>query len=269
MPFFRELFYEEPPAGTGKPLLMLHGIGASGYSWRHLRPQIPAGYKPYVIDLKGFGQAGKPDDGKYSIHDQAELVFGLIETLGPAPVSLIGHSMGGGIALMTALRLVDAGRTLDGLILIDAVSYPVPAFKFLANPLVNLAAMLAAPLLPPRLLIRFALKRAYFDPGKVTEDQVEAYAAPLKRKDGRDALRTAASQLFPPDLGTVSGRYPQITARTLLLWGREDTIIPPGDGRRLAGALPNARLVEIERSGHIPQEETPEKTVPEIVAFLQ
>src|SRR3954470_5524152 len=86
-------------SGSGKPLLLLHGLGANSYTWRFLKPKIPAGYELFEIDLKGFGKAEKPADGKYSIFDQADLVFALIKSLDLKNVSLVGHSMGGGVAL--------------------------------------------------------------------------------------------------------------------------------------------------------------------------
>jgi pimeloyl-ACP methyl ester carboxylesterase len=268
MPFHDALFYEEPSAGAGKPLILLHGLGANSYSWRHLRTQIPSVYKPYLVDLKGFGQARKPNDQKYALHDQAALVFGMIETLDLSPVSIIGHSMGGGVALMTALKLLDAGRPLERLVLIAAVSYPVSSFDFLANPLFGLLLSAAAPLIPEKFLIRSALEKAYFDPAKVTQDMVDAYAAPLQHPDGKAALRKTATQLFPPDLETLSARYPEIAAKTLLLWGRQDKVIDLANGEKLKAALLNARLEIIESCGHIPHEERPDEAVPKIVAFL-
>ena len=231
MPFHESLFYEEPPAGAGKPLLLLHGLGAHSYTWRHLRPAIPGDYKPYFIDLKGFGQAKKPDDEQYSPHDQAALVCGLIDTLGPAPVTIVGHSMGGAVALITALRLLDAGKPPARLVLIGAVSYPVAAFRLVSNPVVKL-------LLPAVAL------------------------------GGKAALRKAGTMLFPPDLAALGTRYPEIAAPTLLLWGRQDELIGLGDGQKLEAALPNAALEIVESCGHIPHEERPTEAVPKIAAFL-
>jgi pimeloyl-ACP methyl ester carboxylesterase len=267
MPFHESLFYEEPPAGAGKPLLLLHGLGAHSYTWRHLRPAIPGDYKPYFIDLKGFGQAKKPDDEQYSPHDQAALVCGLIDTLGPAPVTIVGHSMGGAVALITALRLLDAGKPPARLVLIGAVSYPVAAFRLVSNPVVKLL-LPAVALLPAKLLIRAGLKKAFFDDAKITPDMVEAYAAPLAAPGGKAALRKAGTMLFPPDLAALGTRYPEIAAPTLLLWGRQDELIGLGDGQKLEAALPNAALEIVESCGHIPHEERPTEAVPKIAAFL-
>src|SRR5262245_52471382 len=84
--------------GAGKPVIFLHGFGASTYSWRHLIPSLKTHFKLIMIDLKGFGQSPKPNDNNYSAHDQANLICQFIIQEDLRNVTLVGHSYGGGVA---------------------------------------------------------------------------------------------------------------------------------------------------------------------------
>jgi pimeloyl-ACP methyl ester carboxylesterase len=251
-------------SGAGAPLLLLHGLGAYIFTWRFLKPQIPAAYEIFEIDLKGFGKAKKPADGKYSIFDRAELVFDLIATLDLDRVSFVGHSMGGGVALATALKVMDAGRRLERVVLIGSVAYrqdfTLPA---------QVRALVKAPDMPARAKASAFLALAQAPTSAVEEDAVAAYAENFRTKEGCDAFLSAADQLFAPELDNLAAGYPRITAPVLLVWGRKDGLVPLGHGQRLqtdiAGAKP---LVDIASCGHIPHEEKPTEAVTKIAAFL-
>ena len=86
------------------PLLLIHGFGASTYTWRHIAPELARTHRVIAVDLKGFGQSDKPFDSRYSVFDQAELLAELIEEKDLHNLTLVGHSFGGGIALMLALE---------------------------------------------------------------------------------------------------------------------------------------------------------------------
>jgi pimeloyl-ACP methyl ester carboxylesterase len=121
MPHYNDLYYEETGKAAGKPLLLLHGLAAFRHTWRHLKDSELPDYRIFRIDLRGFGDAKKPAGQKYSLDDQAALVLGLIGHLGLSDVTIVGHSMGGGVALATAPRL--APGTLRRLVLIGSVAF--------------------------------------------------------------------------------------------------------------------------------------------------
>jgi pimeloyl-ACP methyl ester carboxylesterase len=256
-------------SGEGRPLLLLHGFGASIYSWRNLIPEIPPGYRAYAIDLKGFGKSPKPADSRYSVDDQANLIMDFIARKNLRSVSLIGHSMGGGIAILTALKLMDNGQQVSSIVLIDAIAFPqkAPAFiSFLRTPIVN---WMGVNVIPPDIQVRAILKLAYYDDSKITQDEVEAYAYALRQPGGRQALITTAAQIIPKDTHALTERYRSLRMPALVLWGREDAIVPLQIGNRLHSALPNSTLRIIESSGHIPHEEVPERSIKLIVEFLE
>lgn len=255
-------------SGAGAPIVCLHGFGASSYTWREIRDTFAASHTVHELDLKGFGESPKPLDGRYSVHDQAALVLECIAALRLTGVTLVGHSFGGAVALVTALELLRSHPgVLARLIVIDAACYrqPIPMFMAvlqwpIAGPLVQM--------LPATLQVRQVLRKAYHDPGRIPDASVDAYAAPLRAPGGPEALRETARQIIPADSDALCAGYSTIRVPALLIWGRWDEIVPLPFGERLQQAMPHARLVVIEDAGHMPHEETPGPVRRAIAEFL-
>lgn len=259
-------YYEE---GKGPPLLLIHGFGASTYTWRHVAPELAKSYRVIAVDLKGFGQSDKPFDGRYSVYDQAELLAQLIEDKDLRDLTLVGHSFGGGVALLLAL---EANQRLDGritrLVLLDSIAYPqnIPVFfRMLDIPLVS---QLGVRMVPPSVQTRVALQIAYFDDSKIDPEEIELYAAPLKTAAGKHAIIHSARQIVPEDIEALSERYKTIELPTLILWCDHDRIVPLEVGIKLRRTLPNSTLRLIEDCGHMPQEEQPASTLALIKGFV-
>ena len=260
------LHYET--CGDGKPLILLHGFGANSYTWRHVVPMLPVGYKAYALDLKGFGKSAKPLDKFYSMDDQANLVCDFIEENALKQVTLIGHSMGGGIALMVAMKLIDKEEMPSSLVLIDSVSFPQPMPIFitlLRTPILN---RIAVAVLPAVTLVRWILNLSFYDDRKITGKMVRVYAAPIAEPGARHALLQTAQQIIPNDIPALVGRYPSLKMPTLILWGREDVITPLRLGEQLHQVIANSKFCVFDSCGHIPHEEVPERSIPVIVEFL-
>jgi pimeloyl-ACP methyl ester carboxylesterase len=262
-----QLYYEE--YGSGEPMVFLHGFGASTYAWRYVVQPLVATTRVILLDLKGFGQSPKPRDEKYSVYDQAHLVRQFIYEHDLRNVTLVGHSFGGGVALVTALYLSEiAPERLKRLILIDSVSYPQPMPSFiriLATPVVG---ALVTSFVPVKIQVRHVLELAYYDTRKIPEEAVATYAEPFHMAGARYAMRETARQIIPSDVAELAQKYGQISVPTLILWGREDTIIPLANGERLHHAIPNSRLIILDHCGHIPHEETPEAALHAVQAFI-
>lgn len=254
----------------GPPILLIHGFSTNGYTWNRWIPALSRAYRVLVVDLKGAGVSAKPADDAYGPRDHALLLHRLILRHGLKDLTLVGHSMGGGIALITALRLLeDQPHRLRRLTLVAGAAYrqTIPLF-------IGLAARpwlgpLALRLIPPSIIIRAGLRRAYLRPEKITRSQVEAYAEPLRTPEGRRALSRTARQIIPPDLDRITVRYREIGVPSLLIWGREDAIVPIRVGERLAQDLPQAHLRVIPRCGHMPQEERPTESLEIFQNFLK
>jgi pimeloyl-ACP methyl ester carboxylesterase len=255
--------------GEGPPVLLIHGFGTNSFTWRHVAPDLARDHKVIAVDLKGFGRSDKPFDERYAASDQAELLTQLILDRNLRNLTVVGHSYGGGIALLLAL---EAEARLKGritkLVLLDTIAYPqdIPVFfKLLDTPVVS---QLGVRMAPPAVQIQMALRIAYFDNSKIGPDEIDAYAAPMKTAAGKHALIHSARQIMPPDVEQIAARYATIRLPTLILWCDHDRIVPVGVGLKLKREMPNATFRLIDECGHMPQEEQPEATMLQIRHFL-
>jgi pimeloyl-ACP methyl ester carboxylesterase len=254
--------------GAGDPILCLHGMGGSTFSWRHFIDPFSRNNKLILVDFKGCGKSPKPRDRKYSIHDHADSIYQIIVRENLTKLTLIGNSLGGAIALILAIRLSkESPGRLSKLILIDSGGDKrfLPAHLklvrcFLGTPIVHLA--------PAQFAAKMVLRYCYYDKSKPTREQGSAYSAPLQAPGGRYAFLQTARQCIPEDADQLAEGISEIDVPTLIVWGREDAVIPLEVGELLHEAIPNSRLEVIEQCGHIPQEEKPEETIALISDFL-
>ncbi len=269
LPLHVETLGPNPDSGVDS-LVLLHGYGGSSFSWRYWAPLLAKRAHVVLVDMKGFGLAPKPDDGQYGPEHQAELIYRLILQADLHRVTLIGHSLGGGVALDTALRLLDSepGR-LKRLILVASAAYKqrMPLFVTLAQ--YRRLATTALRILGTQFVIRHVLKSIVFDSSKVSDNQVTGYAKPLSSPEAHRALIDTALAIMPPDLKKLTGRFEELNVPTLVLWGRQDRVVPLWVGERLADKLPDANLQILDNCGHMPAEELPEESWKVLQTFLE
>jgi len=110
---------------------------------------------------------------------------------------------------------------------------------------------------------------AYYDPNKITAEQIAAYAAPLSEPGARHAFLETAQQLVPANFDELVAKYKDIKMPTLIIWGRQDRIIPLKVGELLDRDIPNSTLKVIDECGHAPQEEKPDETIALVLDFLK
>ena len=249
-------------SGRGTPVVFIHGIGASLYSWRHTLPPVAgAGYRVVAFDNRGFGFSEHSAHG-YRNADYVRLVVELLDSLGIASAVLVGHSMGGTIAAEVALAHPDRVR---GLVLIDAAGYGVRwpgVLKIARWPFIGGIATTFR----GRWFTERILRATFADPARVTEADVDQYYAPVPQPGFGRALRGVLREFRFDSLG---GRLARVQAPTLVLWGTADRWIPVRDGARFARELPRSELVVIERSGHNPHEESPDRVNQLLLDFLE
>jgi pimeloyl-ACP methyl ester carboxylesterase len=250
--------------GTGTPLILIHGFTSSTYSWKDVFEPLSKTIRVIAVDLKGFGFSGKPD-GDYTRRAQAMLVAHLLDYLKIESAWLCGNSMGGEVALNLALQ---NPQRVAGLFLIDSAGVSVNggnslAPGYLSIPVVGRALIALA--MTSDKLVREGLMKSFYDGKKINEERVASYYRPLQTRGGQLAALRAHTQAgqFPieRDLG-------QINAPTLIIWGAEDALIPWEAGRKMNSLIKNSKLVIIEKCGHVPQEEMPDRVLVEITKFV-
>ncbi len=255
--------------GSGPVILLIHGLGGSTFYWRHVAPRLATTHRVIAIDLRGFGRSDKPFDQTYGVADHADVVRAFIRQANLSRITLVGHSYGGMIALRLVLdRRLEPWR-ISRLVAMSAPAYPQnysPGVRFLNRPLLPYVALLAV---PSELIAAVALwgERVGFD--QLSERDISIYAEPLAAPGGPHALISTARQIVPPDLDRIIARYPTVAKPTLVLWCREDQVVPLSTGERLARTIPRARLAVIEDCDHMPAEQAPAAVALELRRFLK
>lgn len=251
-------------AGTGEPLILLHGFGASTYAWRKVMPGLAARFHVIAIDLNGFGYTQRPRDFEsYTREGQADLVLRVMDALGIGKAHLAGHSYGGGISIWLASRHPERLRSL---VLVDSSAPTYSNDR--RNRLLGMrpvAALALRALLRPGS-VRRSLIHSVYDDALVTPELVREYYDRLRVEGVLDAyIGLTAPVRTPPE----AVRLESIEVPALVVWGSNDQLIAVGAGRRAAHQFPHGEFVVLERTGHIPMEERPEELLQVMLPFLE
>ncbi|MFZ3208725.1 MAG: alpha/beta hydrolase [Geobacteraceae bacterium] len=252
-------------------LVFLHGFAASLQTWTDVLRFFPRdAFNIYLVDLKGFGFSSVPRDGDYSIKANAAIVSGFIRDNRIANPIIVGHSFGGGVALLTTMLLAgDKDYYPRGLILIDAAAYKIdlPFFvSYMRMPLLN---HLILGLTTAAYKAKYTLERIYYDKSKITADKIDRYAYFMQGPSYGYALIETASDVIPADFELYTSKYRDIRLPSLIIWGENDRVIPLSNGHKLHTALADSRLEVVQGCGHNVQEEMPEKAADLMLTFVQ
>jgi pimeloyl-ACP methyl ester carboxylesterase len=261
-------YRDEGDAHAAHTLVLVHGFAASLQAWEPWVARLTPRYRVISLDLPGHGLTRAPKGYKGSIDGDVEIVDTLTQSLGAERFVLGGNSMGGGVAWAYALAHPDR---LDGLVLIDSVGWPHPqgshgggailVFKLLGSP----PGRWVLEHIDPTPLAERGLKQAYVDPTLVTPALVHRYVDMARAPGHRAILLTMNGG--PPRIVTPE-TFAAIHTPTLVMVGDVDKVIPPGDSRHLAAAIPGARLVEYPGVGHVPMEQIPDRSAADLEAFV-
>lgn len=250
-------------AGRGEPVLLIHGLNASTFSFRYTIPELAQHYRVVAIDLKGFGYSERPHGGDFSQTAQAALVERFMERLGIERAAVIGHSMGGAVAMRLALNY---SERVSRLVLVDSADDR--EMRLGARPATYLRHFLplaALFTLHRPAFRRLSLRSAVHDPAHLTPEVVEGYFRPSRMKGHLRGLgllfaHHGRDELLEPE---------RISQPTLILWGEHDRWLPPERGQDLARRIPGARLLPVRSAGHMPLEEQPESCNRAVLEFLR
>ena len=249
-------------AGQGKPLVLVHGFAGSTYTWRYLIPLLAQHNTVYALDLLGFGLSDKPVDANYNLRAQGQLVIDFIDALKLAPVELVGHSMGGVIVSCAA---VQAPKKIDKLVVMDAGFYHGGPPAFTKHLFFPFDILMARSFYTKGTRSR-SLLNSYYNKALITDELIENYLRPARTPHAADAL---ASMMSKSSGESYEGISTSITVPTLLIWARNDAPIPLSDGERLQREIKGSKLVVVDKSGHMIQEEQPQQVAEAIESFLR
>jgi len=256
--------------GQGEPVfVLLHGFGASVYSWRAVMPGLAQSGTVIAFDRPAFGLTERPlrwqGRSPYSPEAQVELVIGLLDHFGVEKAVLVGNSAGGTVAMQTALAYPDR---VAALILVDAAVYTgggAPAFlrPLFATPQLRRLGPLFVRQIQTRGME--LLRLSWHDPSRIPAETIALYQKPLKAENWDKALWELVVASRSSDL---PGRLNELQMPCLVITGDDDRVVPTADSLRLAEELPNATLAVIENAGHVPHEERPEAFLEAVAEFL-
>lgn len=247
---------------TSTAVVFLHGFGASLHTWEPWARDLRTEFRVVRFDLPGSGLSPPDATGDYTDARSVALLVALLDRLGIERATLIGHSIGGRIAFTFAARHPER---VEKLVLIAPDGFQSTWFRYGRKPQVPTSAKLMRYVLPKSLLRR-TLERAYADPAVATDALVTRYHDLARAPGARDALLDRMAQTVLVDPVPL---LRSIRARTLLLWGERDALIPYANSADYLRALPRGEIVPLAGIGHVPQEEAPARTLEPLVAFLR
>lgn len=248
--------------GAGDPIVMIHGIGDSTYSWhRNAKALVDAGFRVVLVDQPGFGRSAIPPKGwTYSVENQAEAVLQVVDSLGIDRFRLVGHSLGGGEALYLAWKHGDR---------IPEVAVLSPASQRTSCPF-GITTDLIAGAVGTRWFAERALRSAFFRPEGVSDVMIDEYARLLDRpgRMGSGVLGGVCNDYFSPEYDRMTEHYGEMKPDTLIVWGEQDTWHPATFGTTLHSRIPGSRLEITADAGHNVHQEAPDVINPTLVKFF-
>ena len=277
-------------ASTGDTVVLIHGFGACKEHWRHTIAPLAAGRRVLALDLLGFGASGKPravlageeaapGDCRYGIDLWAEQVCALLEALVPGPVSLVGNSIGGVVALRAAQRLEQLGRPARQVVLVDCAQRALddkrlaeqPPLRRYGRPLLKslvrqrwLTTLLFNQLSRPGV-IRKVLGVAYPSGANVDDALVAALLEPTRQAGAAEAFRgfiNLFDDLLAPEL------LAELHTPVAMIWGEADPWEPVAEALRWQDFACVRSLEVLPGLGHCPHDEAPERVNPLLLQAL-
>ncbi len=280
----RTTYLRHTPATVpdAEPAVYVHGLGGSSANWTDLADLLSDRLDGYALDLPGFGRSEPAR--RYTLPALAQRVVRVIEHTGRGPVHLFGNSLGGAVSVRVAATRPDLVRSLT---LIS------PAMPFM-DPRRSAQGRYVPLLLIPRLERLAARRLADLDADSLARQVIDVcWAKPdeLSPQRRAEAIEEAGRRLsvpwyadayvrtfrglvtsflraYLPGAGSLWRLAENVTVPTLVIWGRQDRLVDVGLAPRVAGAIPDSRLLIIDRVGHVAQMERPRPVARAFLALL-
>jgi pimeloyl-ACP methyl ester carboxylesterase len=263
-------------AGEGPPVVLLHGFADTADSWRRVVPRLlTAGHRVVAIDVPPFGRSADPSDrnGSTLVDWYAHFMMDLRDELSLEQVTVVGHSLGGAIALRAALEEPEAVARL-GLIAPAGLGGSAPWWwNAVAGRPVNWAALLKLP--NPvagqaiKTGVRSFLEGSLMHDARGMEDVIDHFVALHGGRRELAGLMAIGRDLIPGYDGTLIQRAGELDCPVTVIWGREDRLAPLDHGEAFVKTAPHAVLRVLDQCGHYPQIELPSRVSDELEELLQ
>jgi pimeloyl-ACP methyl ester carboxylesterase len=256
-------FRDEGPATDSIPLVLLHGTSSSIFTWDACTKEWMKEHRVIRMDLPGFALTGPDPNNNYSIEGYVAFVHDFLKKRNVDQCYLAGNSLGGQIAYAYAAYYP---KEVKKLILIDPAGYPSAnvkgslAFKLGKLPVLKHVLTIVT----PTSVVRKSIEDVYGNKALVTDSLVQLYEDMVCREGNRRALIQRLS-LEKQDTNLVK----RVKAPTMIIWGDQDFLIPLENAYKFQRDLANDTLVVMKGIGHIPMEESPDKVVAAVNAFIK
>ena len=248
------------------PLVLIHGMYVSHYYFKPVLTQLAERFSVTAIDLIGFGESDRPAPEKfaYDAAAQADIVDEVMGALGIASAAVVGHSMGGGVAVALAAR---HPARVSRLLVENGWVYPiVMPFSGRLALLPGLGGFIFKKLFSRGDLARH-FRDVFKDPALATPEMIDYYWERFNRAGARAAGHAALKAFAAtPDNTADPGR---VKCPTLILWGEEDKLFPMAHAKRLGKQIAGAKVEVVPAAKHSPHEERPEEFLRAAIPFLE
>jgi pimeloyl-ACP methyl ester carboxylesterase len=259
--------YQEEGRASAPLLLLLHGFGDSYTTWDGWVRELGGQFRIIRLDFPGHGLTRAPPDYVLRGDELADFVDMFAAQLDLPKFAVVGNSMGGSVAWQLALHHPDR---VNALVLLDAAGFPsekppadIPlAFRILKYRLGR--ALLRN--IDNRPLIEEGLKIDVYDKSLITPAFVDRWAE-LQRAPGHRAILMSIDSASMNNASAAVLQH--VRAPTLVVNGESDVLVEPASARKLAAAIPGAKLIVYPHVGHLPQIEIPQRSAADVAAFLQ
>lgn len=252
-------------AGHGSPLLLIHGIGHSSTAWMRSLPALANRHRVIAVDLPGHGP-GHVNGDPYDFAFFTRSVLAFCEALDLDRVDVVGSSLGGLLAMLAALERPSLFRKL---VLVSPLGFTKPPVPPLDDAVLHLIGLwLSFP--RTRALVRAGYAAGFFDASQVDEASVDELASRAQSQPRLDAARRTLREIFhySKRLEKLHERLPELHHPTLVIWGKNDPVLPAKDVEIARRVLPSPRIEVFERCGHSPHIEQSEAFCALVLEFL-
>jgi pimeloyl-ACP methyl ester carboxylesterase len=254
-------------AGSGRPLILIHGLVGSASNWRRNMDALASEATVYAIDMVNMGRSQRADGLDASLAANADRVAAFMDALDLEQADIAGHSHGGAVALMLAARHAERVSNL-------VLFAPANPYSDFGDPLVNfyscgLGKRIArlAPHLPKWLQL-YGLGRMYGDPARIVDGSLEGYIDGMRDPGTIPHILEIVRGWFR-DMAMLKAALPQVKAPALLIWGDRDRAVDPASAQQVQRALRHAELKMVRGAGHIVFEELPEESNRAMLEWLR